>query len=122
MGVFGMSMNNGKKLIGLGKTTNSAACNLTADLPENLAKITVYLTKDKKWMHSMVFEGTTTLSIGCKPEDESKRSIDNRKGGSLTCEFANGEQLLGCKLHYCQKGTFGVTWLKWRPPTTKYEV
>jgi hypothetical protein len=115
MGVFGMSMNNGQKLIGaFGLCANK--CDQTVDLPEGLAMITVYFTKDEQWLHSMIFYGATTVYVGCKRDDDIKRTTDNRRGRFASFELEEGEELLGCELHYEKRGTFGVTWIKWRPP------
>ena len=36
-----------------------------------------------------------------------------------TLNFKEGEQLLGCELHYNGYNTGGVTWIKWLPNEKK---
>ena len=80
--------------------------------------ILTFFTKNEKWLHSIVFYGKTQVTIGCLREDELKRPTELLKGRFVSCEMEDDEELLGCELHYERRGTFGVTWIKWRPPQT----
>ena len=70
-------------------------------------------------MHSICFHGDSELTIGRTDElvDMWGYGDQGKKGRVETLTLDAGEELLGCKLHHSEETIFGVTWIKWRPPT-----
>ena len=99
-------MSNGETIKG-----GNHGCNKSITIPNSLKKIEVIFTKCEAYLYYIRFiasDGTIT-QIG-------KENSSSASGRSEIFELEPGEQLLGCVLHHGQNYTFGVTWIKWRPP------
>ena len=109
MSVFGMSLNDGQKVIG----GDEYDCNKTETMPSKLRRIDVIFQSDEQMFHSIVFYGETTLRIG-QPEQQS---ILGDLRGSRVESFVMepGEELLGCEIHHGRMCTYGIVWLTWQP-------
>jgi hypothetical protein len=64
-------------------------------------------------LYKIVFFGDTIKSIGT---DDScvKLGQDYKRGRMEQYVIPEGEELLGCEIHYHKKRLFGVRWLSWR--------
>lgn len=84
-------------------------------LPSNLKRIDVNFKRQHGELHSMDFIGDSTLHIG---NVDKFRMIDkDRKGRTETIEMESGEELLGCHIETNETSVYGLTWLKWVPPS-----
>ena len=94
MFVFGMSLNNGQRLVG----GADWKCSNTVEIPKKLTKIDVIFKKHEKFLYSMIFHGETVAQIGNRHEDWTTDAV--KEGRRETVKLEPGEELLGCEMHY----------------------
>ena len=70
---FGISISDGTKHINKVATKEHV-------LPDEITSIHVFFRKNENYIHSMVFNGKTTLKIGHTPEDDQRNIKEGKPG------------------------------------------
>jgi hypothetical protein len=111
LGTFGMTLSDGQT-----EVSHSTKCNKVDALPTNIRKIEMFFLKDEQQMHSMVFYGDSTLSVGQTPAVDQKATKDGNsgwtKGRQETFNVPAGERLIGCQIFHSADGYMrGISWI-----------